>query len=84
MTARHIGARLGVAAFAARARIKTVTLQAYISRGEPKASPVPVPCGTEQVSGQRWWCTKHIDAWINSRPRANLKNKTSDTPKDKT
>lgn len=74
MTPRHVGARLGLAAFAERAGVASVTLRSYISRYKQdaafmSANPVPTHCGSEPISGRRWWCEKHIDQWISNRPR---------------
>lgn len=69
MTPRHPGERLSLAGFAARASIAAVTMRKYISAGI-ESNPVPRPCGTEPLSGRRWWCEKHADKWIANRPRA--------------
>lgn len=70
VTPRHSADRLGIAAFALRAGVRTKTLETYIRR-RMETNPVPGPCGKEPISGQRWWCTKHVDLWIGRRPRAH-------------
>lgn len=76
MTSRHTGEHLGIAAFAARAAIKVRTLESYIhgktGTGRPRLvnNPVPPPCrpvGGPQ--GNRQWCEKHADQWIDNRAR---------------
>lgn len=74
VTPRHAGAHLGLAGFAKRAGVAPVTLRSYISRHKQDAAfmaanPVPTHCGSEPISGRRWWCEKHIDQWIDNRPR---------------